>query len=94
MNNRSNLDSNESGNFMFYDGGLSLIYSPYTGLAAAKTEHLALREQCIPAFAIVTVYCSIASCIATLSPSSILSNSSIQTNPLSAKTIAPASNDF
>jgi len=44
----------------------------------------------MPAFAIVTVYYSITSWIATLSSSLILSNSSIQTIPLSARTIAPA----
>ena len=46
----------------------------------------------MPAFAIVTVCCSITSWIATLSASFILSNSSIHTTPRSAKTIAPASN--
>ena len=45
----------------------------------------------IPAFAIVTVYYSITSWIVTLSAGDILSNSSIQTIPLSASTIAPAS---
>ena len=39
----------------------------------------------------MTVYYSITSWIATLSKSFILSNSSMQTIPLSAKTIAPAS---
>lgn len=61
------------------------------GLAAAITEHLAFKEQLIPALEMVTVYYSIASWIATLSISSILSNSSIHTIPLSAKTMAPAS---
>ena len=42
--------------------------------------------------AIDTVYYSITSWIATLSYSSILSNSSIQQIPLSAKTKAPPSN--
>ncbi len=60
-------------------------------MAAAITEHLAFKLQCIPALAIVTVYYSITSCIATLSASSILSNSSIHTIPLSANIIAPAS---
>ena len=59
-------------------------------MAAAITEHLAFKLVCIPALAIVTVYCSITSWIATLSSSLILSNSSIQTIPLSARTIAPA----
>jgi hypothetical protein len=61
------------------------------GFAAAMTLQRALREVWIPAFAIVTVCCSITSWIATLSISLILSNSSIQTTPLSARTIAPAS---
>jgi len=41
-------------------------------------------------FAIVTVCCSMTSWVATLSESFILSNSSIHTTPLSARTIAPA----
>ena len=43
------------------------------------------------ALLIVTVCYSITSCIDVLSPSFILSNSSTQTIPLSASTIAPAS---
>lgn len=94
MNNKSNLDNKESGMLIFLLGGSSVLYSPYNGLAAAKTEHLAFKEWCTPAFAIVTVYYSIASWIATLSNSFILSNSSIQIIPLSAKTMAPASKDL
>jgi len=45
----------------------------------------------MPAFAIVTVCCSITSWMATRSASDILSNSSMQTTPPSASTIAPAS---
>mmetsp|Transcript_984 Transcript_984/g.2916 ORF Transcript_984/g.2916 Transcript_984/m.2916 type:complete len:215 (+) Transcript_984:5005-5649(+) len=61
------------------------------GLAAATTEHLAFREVWIPALEMVTVCCSMTSWIATLSFSPILSNSSMQTTPLSARTMAPAS---
>ena len=61
------------------------------GFAAAITEHLALRVAWIPALAIVTVCYSMTSCIATRSTSFILSNSSMQTMPLSPSTIAPAS---
>jgi len=46
---------------MFLVGGKSFWYSPYIGFAAAITEHLAFKLQCIPAFAIVTVYCSMTS---------------------------------
>ena len=64
---------------MFLVGGKSWTYSPYIGFAAAITEHLAFKLVWIPAFAIVTVYCSITSWMATLSSSLILSNSSMQT---------------
>lgn len=72
-------------------GDLFSMYCPYIGFAAAKIEQRALRVTNIPALANVTVYCSITSCIATLSSDDILSNSSIHTNPLSANTIVPAS---
>merc|ERR1719431_1770142 len=68
------------------------LYLPMTGLAAASTEHLAFNLAWIPALAIVTLPCSITSWMAVLSMSLILSNSSIQTIPLSANTMAPASN--
>jgi hypothetical protein len=45
----------------------------------------------IPAFAIEMVYCSMASWIATQSWGLILSNSSMQTTPPSARTNAPPS---
>jgi len=64
---------------------------PYTGLAAASTEHLAFRRAWMPALAIVTLPCSITSWMAVLSMSDILSNSSMHTTPLSANTMAPAS---
>mmetsp|Transcript_483 Transcript_483/g.1111 ORF Transcript_483/g.1111 Transcript_483/m.1111 type:complete len:235 (+) Transcript_483:1099-1803(+) len=76
---------------MFSCTRLFRSYCPYTGFAAASTEHRALRLACIPALAMVTVCCSIASWIATRSFSPILSNSSTHTRPRSARTIAPAS---
>ena len=91
-NNRSKRLNKESGNPIFSWIRRFLSYCPYTGFAAARTEHLALRLACIPALAIVTVCCSMASWMATLSASLILSNSSTQTIPRSASTIAPASN--
>ena len=52
---------------------------------------LAFREVVIPALAIEIVYCSITSWIFVLSLSSILSNSSMQQIPVSARTKAPPS---
>mmetsp|Transcript_10812 Transcript_10812/g.19231 ORF Transcript_10812/g.19231 Transcript_10812/m.19231 type:complete len:247 (-) Transcript_10812:659-1399(-) len=46
----------------------------------------------MPALAIVTLPCSMASCMATLSMSDILSNSSMHTIPRSPRTMAPADN--
>jgi hypothetical protein len=60
-------------------------------LAAAKIEVLAFSQVVIPALAMDTVYYSITSWIETLSCSSILSNSSMQQIPLSARTKAPPS---
>jgi hypothetical protein len=60
-------------------------------LAAARTEVRELSTVVIPALAIEIVCCSIASWIATRSCSRILSNSSMQTTPPSASTIAPPS---
>ena len=68
------------------------MYLPWIGFAAARIELQALSLVVIPALAIETVYYSITSWIATQSYSSILSNSSIQQIPLSAKTNAPPSN--
>ena len=75
----------------FSCGDFILLYLPYTGLAAAKIDVLALSLVVIPALAMETVYCSMTSCMATQSCSSILSNSSIQQIPLSASTSAPPS---
>mmetsp|Transcript_42241 Transcript_42241/g.97780 ORF Transcript_42241/g.97780 Transcript_42241/m.97780 type:complete len:213 (+) Transcript_42241:1055-1693(+) len=61
------------------------------GFAAATTLQRAFSCTCMPAFAMVTHCCSIASWMATRSFSLILSNSSMQITPLSARTIAPAS---
>lgn len=75
----------------FSCGDFILLYLPYTGLAAAKIDVLALSLVVIPALAMETVYCSMTSCMATQSCSSILSNSSMQQIPLSASTSAPPS---
>ena len=56
---KSKRESNESGIPIFFVGGRSLWYYPYIGFAAAITEQRAFNEQWIPAFAIVTVCCSI-----------------------------------
>jgi hypothetical protein len=76
---------------MFSWGDFVALYLPYKGLAAAKTEVLAFKEVVIPAFAMETVCYSMTSWMFVLSLSSILSNSSIQQIPVSAKTKAPPS---
>merc|ERR1719219_978430 len=91
MNRQSKRESKESCKPMFSMGDLYMSYLPHTGLAAARTQHRALSRAWIPALEIVTRPCSMTSWIAVLSRSVILSNSSIQTMPLSAKTMAPAS---
>ncbi len=88
---RSNHDKREYGRFTFSCGVFNLLYLPYTGFAAARIDVQAFNQVVIPALAIETVCCSITSCIATQSCSSILSNSSMQHTPLSAKTKAPPS---
>ena len=60
---------------------LLLSYRPPMGLAAASILVLALRTALTPALVMEIVCCSIASCIATWSFTSILSNSSIQQIP-------------
>ena len=60
---------------------LDLSYLPYKGLAPARILARAFKVAWMPAFAIEIVYCSIASCIATWSFLSILSNSSMQHIP-------------
>ncbi len=64
---------------------------PNFGFAAARMEQRARKVARMPALAMLTVCCSIASCIAPLSFGSILSNSSMQAMPPSASTRAPAS---
>ena len=59
------------------------------GLAAARIEVRALREQIIPALAIERVCCSITSWRMARVLSDILSNSSMQQIPLSLRTRAP-----
>lgn len=92
MKTRSNLDNKEYGKLTFLWGEISLSYLPEIGFAAAKIAVLAFNLVVIPALASETVYYSITSWIATLSYSSILSNSSIQQIPWSASTNAPPSN--
>ncbi len=76
--------------FMFFFKDYDLLYLPKIGLAAAKILVLAWRVAWIPALAKEIVCCYIASWIATWSLIYILSNSSIQHMPLSAKSKAPA----
>jgi hypothetical protein len=66
---RSNLDKIVVWKSMFSPGLFISSYRPKTGLAAARTLHLVLSMVVIPALAIETVPCSIASCIATRSSS-------------------------
>jgi hypothetical protein len=61
------------------------------GLVAAIIVALELILQVRPPFAILIVYCSIASCILPRSSYLIKENSSIQHTPKSANTSAPAS---
>ena len=76
---------------IFSPGVLRSSYRPKMGFAAASTDVLAFKMVVMPALAIEMVCCSIASWMATRSSSRILSNSSIQTTPPSASTIAPPS---
>mmetsp|Transcript_28138 Transcript_28138/g.76182 ORF Transcript_28138/g.76182 Transcript_28138/m.76182 type:complete len:227 (-) Transcript_28138:67-747(-) len=64
---------------------------PNCGFAAASTLQRAFSVTCMPALAMVTHCCSMASWMATRSPRPILSNSSMQITPRSARTMAPAS---
>jgi hypothetical protein len=59
MKIKSNLDRSAAGRLMFLCGVYLLLYRPYLGLAAAKTDVLAFRVVVIPAFAIDTDCCSI-----------------------------------
>ena len=62
-----------------------------TGFVAAIMVALALILQTIAPFAILRVYCSMASCMLDLSSGLINENSSMQHTPQSARTNAPAS---
>ena len=66
-------------------------YLPKDGFAAARTAVLAFNVATMPPFATETVCCSMASWMATRSSGRILSISSMQAMPLSARTNAPAS---
>ena len=76
---------------MFSTGEIRGLYRPYRGFAAARMDVRAFNVVEMPALLIEIVCCSMTSWIAVRSPSSILSNSSIQQMPLSASTRAPPS---
>ncbi len=61
VNIKSNLDNIVIGRLMFSEIALEGIYLPYLGLPAASTDALAFNLATIPALAILTVPCSIAS---------------------------------
>mmetsp|Transcript_12709 Transcript_12709/g.32172 ORF Transcript_12709/g.32172 Transcript_12709/m.32172 type:complete len:217 (-) Transcript_12709:220-870(-) len=69
----------------------SILNLPPLGFTAAKTVVLVSSVHTMPAFATLSVCCSIASWIAPRSASRIPSNSSMQHSPPSASTSAPAS---
>eukprot|EP00268_Persea_americana_P047389 TRINITY_DN4936_c0_g1_i1.p1 TRINITY_DN4936_c0_g1~~TRINITY_DN4936_c0_g1_i1.p1 ORF type:complete len:108 (+),score=3.12 TRINITY_DN4936_c0_g1_i1:333-656(+) len=73
---------------IWHYSSLALSYLPPIGFAAAITEHRALRDVTIPAFDMLMLCCSMASCILALSRSFMLSNSSMRQMPLSARTRA------
>jgi hypothetical protein len=58
-NNKSKRESRAWGRLMFSDGDLRMLYLPYAGLAAARTDVRALSVVVMPALAIDTVCCSI-----------------------------------
>ncbi len=88
---KSNLDSIVNGNLMLSCTESEDSYRPSVGFAAASIEVLAFKVATMPALAMLTVCCSIASWIAVRSLGSILSNSSMHAMPWSARTSAPAS---
>ena len=90
-NKRSNRDKSAAGRLMFSTGETLGLYRPYRGFAAARMDVRAFKVVDIPAFEMEMVCCSMTSWIAVLSVSSILSNSSMQQMPLSARTKAPPS---
>jgi hypothetical protein len=87
----SNRESSVGGSSICSAIVLSLENRPHFGFAAASTGHRAFRVEVIPAFAIETVCCSSASCIAERSSGLILSSSSMTAMPPSARTSSPAS---
>lgn len=71
ISKRERIGSDKS---TFSENDAAGLYLPCTGLAAAITEHLALRLVTIPAFDIEMLCCSMASWMDVLSCSFILSN--------------------
>jgi hypothetical protein len=55
---KSKRESKAWGRLMFSDGERRMLYLPYAGLAAARTEVRALSVVVMPALAIDTVCCS------------------------------------
>lgn len=55
---RSNLDSSAAGSAMFSAGERRVSYRPQAGFAAASNVVLVLSVVVIPAFAMLTVCCS------------------------------------
>ncbi|GBE19178.1 hypothetical protein BMS3Abin16_01793 [archaeon BMS3Abin16] len=91
VNNRSNREIMVEERLICSDIERYWSKRPYFGFAAARIAVRAENCASIPAFATLTVCCSIASCMAERSSLVILSNSSIQAIPRSASTSAPAS---
>src|SRR6056297_3192057 len=88
---RSKRDKRVGGNWMFSTTDKRGLYRESTGLAEAKMDVRAFRVQMIPALAMETVCCSMASWRIARVVSLILSNSSMQQTPWSLNTNAPDS---
>merc|ERR1719401_454558 len=88
---RSNLVIKFFGKLMLSTTDFFGSYDESFGFADARMDVRAFKEQTMPAFATLTVCCSIASWRIARAFSSILSNSSMQHIPLSANTRAPLS---
>ena len=88
---RSKRLSMVTGRFMFWAMVWYGLYRPRVGFEAARMLALAFRVATMPPFAMETTCCSMAGWIAPLSSSRILSISSMQQTPMSARTRAPAS---
>lgn len=91
MKIQSNLDKIVVWSSIWLFMSVPVVILPWIGFAAAKIDVRELSLVVIPAFATEIVCCYMASWIATRSSGRILSNSSIQTIPPSAKTNAPPS---